>query len=210
MQTTAVYRTTTVYAAAGLHVQRCYITVVHALIQLFHTITTMLTTNPYVIVICLDFSKAFDTVRHTTLLEKLAQLDLPEHVYNWLADFFSGHSHCTQYRGQQSTLRAITASIIQGSGIGPASYVVNAADLQPVTAGNKMDKFADDTYIVIPAANVDSRQTEISHAEAWAATNNLKVNQAKYAEIVFVDRRRRSRVQPPPPLPGSEGFIRSP
>ena len=67
-----------------------------ALIQLFHTITTMLTTNPYVIVICLDFSKAFDTVRHTTLLEKLAQLDLPEHVYNWLADFFSGHSHCTQ------------------------------------------------------------------------------------------------------------------
>ena len=42
-----------------------------ALIHLFHTVTHMLTTNPYVIVLCLDFSKAFDTVRHSTLLEKL-------------------------------------------------------------------------------------------------------------------------------------------
>jgi len=30
--------------------------------------------------------KAFDTVRHSTLMEKLAQLHLPDYVYNWLAD----------------------------------------------------------------------------------------------------------------------------
>ena len=34
----------------------------------------------YVIVIAMDFSKAFDTVRHVTLLEKMANLDLPDHV----------------------------------------------------------------------------------------------------------------------------------
>jgi hypothetical protein len=162
----------------------------------------MLTTNPYVIVLCLDFSKAFDTVRHSTLLEKLSQLNLPEHVYNWLANFFGGHSHCTQYRGQKSTLREITASIIQGSGIGPASYVVMAADLRPVTPGNEMNKFADDTYIVIPAANIDSRQAELRHVEEWATANNLKINPSKYAEIVFVDKRRQARFEAPPLLPG--------
>jgi len=31
-----------------------------ALVHLFHAITHMLITNPYVIVLCLDFSKAFD------------------------------------------------------------------------------------------------------------------------------------------------------
>jgi hypothetical protein len=162
----------------------------------------MLTTNPYVIVLCLDFSKAFDTVRHWTLLEKIAQLDLPEHVYNWLVDFFNGHSHSTQYRGQESSLLQITASIIQGSSIGPATYVVNAADLRPVTPGNEMKKFADDTYIVIPAVNVNSRQAELRHVDDWASANNLKVNPAKYAEIVFVDKRRHSRVMMPPPLAG--------
>jgi len=46
----------------------------------------MLTTNhnPYVVVIALDFFKAFDTVRlrHHTLLCKLAQMDIPNNVYN--------------------------------------------------------------------------------------------------------------------------------
>jgi len=39
----------------------------------------------------MDFSKAFNTVRHSTLLFKLAELNLPTPVYNWLVDFFSSH-----------------------------------------------------------------------------------------------------------------------
>jgi len=66
-----------------------------AIICLLITVTNLLLTNPYVIVISMDFSKAFDTVRHSTLMEKLAQLCLPDYVYNWLANFFTGHSHCT-------------------------------------------------------------------------------------------------------------------
>jgi hypothetical protein len=34
----------------------------------------------------------------------------------------------------------------------------------------------------------------------WATENNLKLNKLKTREIVFYDNRRRSRVQPPPPL----------
>ena len=45
-----------------------------ALIYILHTVTYLLTANQYVAVIALDFSKAFDTVRHSTLLEKMADL----------------------------------------------------------------------------------------------------------------------------------------
>jgi len=38
----------------------------------------------------------------------------------------------------------VNASIIQGSGVGPVMYVVNAADLQAVTLGNIMVKYADE------------------------------------------------------------------
>ena len=73
-----------------------------------------------------QFSKAFDTFRHFTLLQKLASLDIPDWVYNWLVDYFSGHSHCTAFHGQISPLLNIPSSIIQGSAVGPVSYVVNA------------------------------------------------------------------------------------
>jgi len=67
------------------------------------------------------------------------------------------------YRGETSTLKSITASIIQGSGIGPASYVINASDLD--APGNELCKFADDTYLIIPATNVKARFAEIEHVE---------------------------------------------
>jgi len=36
----------------------------------------------------IDFSKAFDTVDHVLLLNKLVQLDLPTHAINWMDLFF--------------------------------------------------------------------------------------------------------------------------
>ena len=71
---------------------------------LLHTVTQMLNTNSHVIVIATDFSKAFDTVRHVSLLEKFAALDVPDYVYNWLVDFFSGRTQCTTFHNVTSEL----------------------------------------------------------------------------------------------------------
>ena len=132
-----------------------------AIISLLHTITTLLQANPYVIVISLDFSKAFDSVRHSTLLSKMSELDLPAYVYNWMVSFFSDHAHRTVYNGEVSSTKSISASIVQGSSIGPASYAVTAADLRPLHADNSLVKYADDTYLVIPATHADTRVAEL-------------------------------------------------
>ena len=81
-----------------------------ALISILHSVTALLTNNDFVVIIALDFSKAFDTVRHSTLLAKLAQLDLPDEVYNWLVDYFAGHKHLTQYGGATSTMLPMPVS----------------------------------------------------------------------------------------------------
>ena len=76
-----------------------------AILTLLHKVTHLLLTNPYVIVIAIDFSKAFNTARHHTLLDKIAQLDLPDHIHNWLVNFFSGHSHQTKYENAMSAFK---------------------------------------------------------------------------------------------------------
>jgi len=81
-------------------------------------------------------------------------------------------------------------------------YVVNAGDLQVVTPGNSLMKYTDDTYLVIPACNVDSRDKEISNVDEWSRANNLTLNRAKSVEVIFRDNRKLCCIHPPSPLQG--------
>jgi len=43
------------------------------------------------------------------------------------------------------------------------------ADLHPIYESNRIFKFADDTYLIVPAVNTNTCQEEIQHLQAWAA-----------------------------------------
>src|SRR6218665_3413033 len=100
-----------------------------ALIDLLHNMTVLLQHNEYVALFSVDFTKAFDSVKHLTLVQKLQLLDLPDHVFNWLVDYFEGRGHATRLGDAISLVAGINASIIQGSVVGPPSYVIVASDL---------------------------------------------------------------------------------
>ena len=68
-----------------------------------------------------------------------------------------------------------------------------------------MAKYADDTYLVVPASNFASCATEITNIVQWASNNNLSLNRAKSAEIVFVAPRSRRELTLPPP--NTFGFV---
>ena len=52
---------------------------------------------------------------------------------------------------------------------------------QQVTA-----KYADDTYLIVPAVNVGSRTLELDNIDEWAKANSLTLNRSKSAEIVII------------------------
>ena len=164
-----------------------------AIIAMLHTVRTMLSSSEYVHIFAFDFSKAFDTVRHATLMHKLAMMQIPDSIYNWVRDFFTDRHHSTRYAGQTSTVADIKASVIQGSGLGPAAFLVTAADLHPLTNGNRMFKYADDTYLLVPAANSSTGRLEVEHIGAWAANNNLTLNRAKSKEMIVRARGKRGK-----------------
>ena len=156
-----------------------------ALTSLFHHISNALATHTHVHVISLDFSKAFDSVRHSALADKLAPLPLPDCVYNWLLNFLSQRKHCTKYAGLISQLAEITASFVQGSGTAPTSFVINMSDLKALILNNLLLKYADDIDLIIPPSNADTIETELQGISDWAAKNNLTLNYAKSHHIVI-------------------------
>jgi len=94
------------------------------------------------------------------------------------------------------------SGVIQGSAVGPATFVVNAADLTPVKPGNLLAKYADDTYLIVPANNVDSRSLELDNIERWGEENNLALNRSKTVEIVIMDGKKKCLASQPPPISG--------
>jgi len=155
-----------------------------ALINLLHQVSIMLLSNPFVHIIALDFSKAFDTVRHSTFLEKLAEFPVPDFLYNWIQDYLGSRQHCTKLDGNTSNLLPINSSLIQGSGIGPISFVLNSSDLHPRNRANVFSKYADDTYLIVPSSSSHTIPEELESIKQWAVRNNLKLNPTKSREMI--------------------------
>jgi len=89
---------------------------------------------------------------------------------------------------------------VQGYSLGPAAYVVAAADLMPRRDDNVIIKYADDTYLIVASDNNDTCTEELRHIQVWADSNNLRLNAAKSREIVFqTHNARRKMFQLPPP-----------
>ena len=160
-----------------------------ALIHLTHQAATLLQEYPYVHLISLDYSKAFDTCRHSTFSVKLSDLPIPAKIHNWLVDYLTGRQHCTKYKGSISIMLVINSSFVQGSGIGPVAFIIQASDLHPKHPGNYLDKYADDMYLLVPSVNSQLIPEELRYIAEWAAANNLSLNEKKTAEMVLHKKR---------------------
>ena len=169
-----------------------------ALITILQSVTDLLTVHPHVYLISFDYSKAFDSLSHSSLSDKLSKADIPDNIYNWIIDYLSERTHSTSLSGNSSQPIGINASIVQGSVLGPTLFNINSADLSPLSPSNRYFKYADDAYLLVPSSNSASIPMEILHHQTWASSCNLKLNPTKTSEIVF----KRPRSPNPPPNPG--------
>ena len=64
--------------------------------------------------------------------------------YLTLARYLEERQHITKFGGMLSELKRITASIVQGSGIGPTAFVLTASDLRALSLLIFLNKYADD------------------------------------------------------------------
>ena len=121
-----------------------------ALIYITHWVSVMLETSTYVRCLLIDFTKAFDIVDHTVLLNKLSKLCLPPRVFNWIVSFLRNRTQVVKINSAYSSAEPINKGVIQGSGLGPALFSVMVNDLQLRSVRNILCKFADDATALSP------------------------------------------------------------
>ena len=81
----------------------------------------------------IDLSKAFDSVNHDILLQKLSATTLPHNVIRWLATFLKGREQSVIYNGYRSPFKHVHLGVPQGAVLSPTLfnfYVANFPDLQ--------------------------------------------------------------------------------
>jgi len=133
----------------------------------------------------LDFSKAFDSIRHATLIDKFSAIGVQDNLYNWLIDYLTDHKHRTKYQSSISSIESINSSVIQGSAIGPTAFCIAACDLKTIHSTNSLLKYADDTYLIIPKSNIGSTSDEMCNVRNWSKVNNLALNEKKSQEMLI-------------------------
>ena len=92
--------------------------------------------------VTIDYSKAFDYVDHSILIEKLVLLGVRAEVINLIISFLSDRSHNTKMKGKLSEFADISCGVPQGTVSGPKLFVIliNSAKCSFV----KNYKFVDD------------------------------------------------------------------
>lgn len=138
--------------------------------------------NMYTCSIFLDFAKAFDTVNHQILLNKLQHYGIRGIPLRWFTSYLVDRKQYVQLE-EKSDVRTVTCGIPQGSSLGPLLFLIYINDISNSSEKLSFRIFADDTTIFASSANLSDLEclvnSELRKVSKWCIANRLSINLKK-------------------------------
>jgi hypothetical protein len=156
----------------------------HAISSIYTNITNALSNKQSSYCIFLDFAKAFDTVNHKILLEKLQHYGVRGKSLALFESYLSNRAQAVEVNGKMSENGIIKHGVPQGSILGPLLFLLYINDISQSSDILKFFLFADDTTVFYSADPSDENTEEILNNElekvsCWLSANKLSLNVKK-------------------------------
>ena len=159
----------------------------HTLIDIVTNAYDNLQNNCFTAFLLLDLKKAFDTVSHDILLNKLEHYGIHGVAKNLFSSFLEHRQQLVTINHYKSSKMTFKYGVPQGSVLGPFLFLLYINDLPNCTARSPK-LFADDTYLILADPFVQNLKTKISEElqkiTNWVNANKLTPNFAKSSIII--------------------------
>ena len=119
----------------------------HATTLLVKNITTAFEKKESMIGVFLDLSKAFDTIDHKKLLQKLMHYGVRGLPLEWFSSYLNDRTQKVVCNNRLSDILKIKCGVPQGSILGPLLFLIYVNDFCRCTTKGKTIMFADDANL---------------------------------------------------------------
>ena len=164
---------------------------VHAIQHSVNIIDEAHKAHKHVIGIFIDLSKAFDTLDHKILMDKLSNCGIRGVAHNLLSSYLSGRKQCTSFQGETSGLESVEFGVPQGSVLGPLLFLLYINDIvNCINSGYcQLVLYADDTNVFVidvsRDAAIQKANSLLQKINEFMKSNLLHINMDKCCFIHF-------------------------
>ena len=151
------------------------------LVMLTEEILKVMDQQKQIDLILLDFSKAFDSVPHKRLLQKLSHYGIQGDLHQWIKAWLTQRKQRVVLNNVTSRFVPVKSGVPQGTVLGPLMFLLYINDIS-TNINSSIRLFADDCiiYRIIDSEEDNSiLQQDLNKVFHWAKTWQMKLNVEK-------------------------------